>query len=86
MIKEEKIPKNAYTWLRMRTQTYHCIWNFLQVFIAEMNHNIVCDCIQHKSGTLSHNTHVGLLQGKTETTEPQVSKTYLMASSPFSPT
>lgn len=65
MIKEEKIPKNAYARLRMRTQTYHCIWNFLQVFIAEMNLNIVCDCIQHNSGTLSRSIHVGLLQGKT---------------------
>lgn len=84
MIKGEKIAKETpNACVRMWTQTHSCTYNFVQVFSEDMNINIICDPIWHKSGIVSCNIHVGLLQGKRETTEPQVSETYLMASSPF---
>lgn len=74
-------------WVRMWTQTYHYAYNYLQEVVSgDRNINIICNPIWHKSGTVSHNIHVGLLQGKTESTEPHVSETYLTASSPFNPT
>lgn len=74
-------------WVRMWTQIYSCTYNYLQEVVSgDMNIYSICDATWHKSDTVSHNIHVGLLQGKTETTEPQVFETYLTASPPFNPT